>query len=199
MSPLYWVAFRVDDTKIKLPGTVNGTETELSHMAFFAKAVAWEGFSALNLNPHSKKLTSVSVGSRPLSYLFTSVCLKTSLCTAASGSTQANLKTSSRYTRGGTEPMRHVTLHSQLQKSRRNHRSYVWTKALFRMIFAADLSGRVWIQPKAQKDENLFRLVNFINCFVSLRYCICPSCSKGGWRYPLDRAIGFPNTYPLDM
>ena len=32
----------VDDTKIKLPGTVNGTETELSHMAFFAKAVDWE-------------------------------------------------------------------------------------------------------------------------------------------------------------
>ena len=30
MSPLYWVAFRVDDTKIKLPGTVNGTEKDLS-------------------------------------------------------------------------------------------------------------------------------------------------------------------------
>ena len=47
ISPLGYVytvlvAFRVDDTKIKLPGAVNGTETELSHMAFFAKAVDWE-------------------------------------------------------------------------------------------------------------------------------------------------------------
>ena len=42
MSTLYWVAFRVDDTKIKLPGTVNGTEKDLSRMAFFAKAVDWE-------------------------------------------------------------------------------------------------------------------------------------------------------------
>ena len=42
MSTLYWVTFCVDDAKIKLPGTVNGTETKLLHMAFFAKAVDWE-------------------------------------------------------------------------------------------------------------------------------------------------------------
>ena len=156
MSTLYWVAFRVDDTKIKLPGTVNGTEKRPFTHGFLRQSRWLRGFSALNLNSHSKKLTSVSVGSRLLSYLFTSVCLKTSLCTAASGCTQANLRTSSQYTRGGTEPMRHVTLHSQLQKSRRNHRSYVWTQALYCMIFTSDLSGRVWTQPKAQKDETIF-------------------------------------------
>ena len=25
-----------------------------------------------------------------------------------------------------------------------------------------------------------------------------PSCSKGGWSYPLDSSISFPKTYPLD-
>lgn len=39
MSTLYWVAFRVDDTKIKLSGNVNGTETKLSHMAFSPKSL----------------------------------------------------------------------------------------------------------------------------------------------------------------
>ena len=142
--------------KLSYPVLYTGLKKTFRAHGFLPQSRWLRGFSALHLNPHSKKLTSVSVGSRLLSYLFTSVCLKTSLCTAASGCTQANLRTSSQYTRGGTEPMRHVTLHSQLQKSRRNHRSYVWTQALSCMIFTSDLSGRVWTQPKAQKDETIF-------------------------------------------
>ena len=83
------------------------------------------------LNPHSWAFTSVIVCSSPLSHLFTSATVRT-----------VPVHTTFKC---DTQPIGYVTLHMarsprgrllSSQKSRQNHRSYVWTvEALSSMIF----------------------------------------------------------------
>jgi len=92
------------------------------------------GFDALNSSSHSWIFTSVSLGSSPRSYFFTS----------ATG--RIGVHSAPKY---GTKPIRNMTLHFQDRRkaaSHRHDRSCVWTEAISGMIFAAaqKLSGIAW-------------------------------------------------------
>ena len=65
-------------------------------------------------------------------------------------------------------------LFAPLQKSRRHHRSYVWTKAPSSMVFvpAQKPSGIVWTHPKSNVDRSSSQLISGCSLWVIRVYLV---------------------------
>ena len=114
-----------------LAGPVTSVKSNRHSCGVMSNESGWpRGFCERNPSPPSWIVTSVSVESSPRYYLLTSATVRVPVHTAP---------------KYGTKTIRYVTLHynrrrmrnfAPLQKSRRNHRSYVWTDAPSGMVFA---------------------------------------------------------------
>ena len=124
---LYRVAFS-GATCVQRPGA-----SQIAHTDQTSCRRGWPwGFGVLNSSPHSWIFTSVSVGTSPCFYLFTSATDRTGVHTAPKYS---------------TKPVRYVTLHRRGARQLRSitaiappqciNRSWVWTEAFSGMIFVA--------------------------------------------------------------
>ena len=93
--------------------------------------VGWpRGFCERNPSPPSWIVTSVSVESSPRYYLLTSATVRVPVHTAPKCGTKTIGYVKFHYKH------RHMRSFDQLKKSRRNHRSYVWTDPLSGTVFA---------------------------------------------------------------
>ena len=51
-----------------------------------------------------------------------------------------------------------------------------------------------------KKNKTTTKMLSFFHSSIQKNHDLQktgPSCSKGGQRYPVDNAIGFPDTYPV--
>ena len=142
MCTQYRIAFRAN-TKSYIWYSMNNNGPGLEQVVYThrtSRPSSWpRGFGALNSSSHSWIFTSASVCSSPLSYLFTSAALRIPVHTAS---------------KCGTEPIdmcrSTFEIFASLQKSPRNHRSYMWTEGQSGMVLvpAQKLSVIVWTYPK---------------------------------------------------
>ena len=88
------------------------------------------GTASLRYRNHRAKITVLMCEQKPFQTWFS--CMRKSYPVECEHLTDVWLST--------------LEIFAQLKKSRQNHRSYVWTEALFGMVFvhAQKLSGRVW-------------------------------------------------------
>ena len=126
------------------------------------------GFGALNSSSLSWIFTSASVGSSPLSYLFTSATLRIPVHTASKCGTDLSDMCRSTF-----------EIFESLQKSPRNHRSYVWREGQSGMVLipAQELSVIVSTYPTS---NHLLTIILQVHNQTSRHLTRC-QCSHLTW------------------